>query len=78
MHSAGTSRTDVVAPRPLLEERHAFDIDLAALVPRTVDPAMVEAADLAVGLTRQHVRETVVGGPILVPEDVHPARDRPS
>ena len=56
MHSAGTSGTDVVAPRPLVEEGRAFDIDLAVHVSRTVDPAMIEAADLVVGLTRQHVR----------------------
>ena len=60
MHSAGTMETDVGPPRPLVEEGRAFGIDLAAHVPRSVDPDMIEAADLVVGLTRQHLRQTVV------------------
>ena len=38
-------------------------IDLADHVPRTVDPDMIRAADLVVGLTREHLRETVVAVP---------------
>jgi protein-tyrosine phosphatase len=60
VHSAGTVGADVGPPRPLVEEGHAFGIDLAAHVPRTVDPGMIQGADLVVGLTREHVRETVV------------------
>ncbi len=67
VHSAGTVGADVGPPRPLVEEGRAFGIDLAAHVPRTVDPAMIQAADLVVGLTREHVRETVVAVPSSFP-----------
>ncbi len=63
VHSAGTVGADVRPPRPLVQEGYSFGIDLAAHVPRTVDPDMIEAADLVVGLTRAHVRETVVAVP---------------
>ena len=52
---------------PWCEEARAFGIDLAAHVPRTVDAAMIQAADLVVGLTREHVRETVVAVPSSFP-----------
>jgi protein-tyrosine phosphatase len=61
--SAGTAGGDIGPPRPLVEEGRGFGIDLGAHVPRTVSPAMIEAADLVVGLTREHVRETVVAVP---------------
>ena len=67
VHSAGTVGADVGPPRSLVEEGLAFGIDLAAHVPRTVDPAMIQAADLVVGLTREHVRETVVAVPSSFP-----------
>ncbi len=67
VHSAGTVGADVGPPRPLVEEGRAFGIDLAAHMPRTVDPAMIQAADLVVGLTREHVRETVVAVPSSFP-----------
>jgi protein-tyrosine phosphatase len=67
VHSAGTVGADVGPPRPLVEEGRAFGIDLAAHVPRTVDPTMIQAADLVVGLTREHVRETVVAVPSSFP-----------
>ena len=67
VHSAGTVGADVGPPRPLVEEGRTFGIDLAAHVPRTVDPAMIQAADLVVGLTREHVRETVVAVPSSFP-----------
>ena len=68
VHSAGTVETDFGPPRPLVEEGRAFGIDLGAHVPRTVDPGMVQAADLVVGLTREHVRETVVAVPSSFPK----------
>ncbi len=67
VHSAGTVGSDVGPPRSLVEEGLAFGIDLAAHVPRTVDPAMIQAADLVVGLSREHVRETVVEVPSSFP-----------
>ncbi len=67
VHSAGTVGADVGTPRPLVEEGRAFGIDLAAHVPRTVDPAMIQAADLVVGMTREHVRETVIAVPASFP-----------
>ena len=68
VHSAGTVETDFGSPRPLVEQGRAFGIDLGAHVPRTVDPGMVQAADLVVGLTRQHVRETVIAVPSSFPK----------
>jgi protein-tyrosine phosphatase len=67
VHSAGTVGADVGPPRPLVEEGRTFGIDLTAHVPRTVDPAMIQAADLVVGLTREHVRETVIAVPSSFP-----------
>jgi protein-tyrosine phosphatase len=67
VHSAGTAGVDVGPPRPLVEEGRTFGIDLFAHVPRTVDPAMIQAADLVLGLTREHVRETVVAVPSSFP-----------
>ena len=63
VHSAGTVAADFGPPRLLVEEARVFGIDLGAHVPRLVDPAMIEVADLVVGLTREHVRETVVAVP---------------
>jgi low molecular weight protein-tyrosine phosphatase len=67
VHSAGTTGSDVGPPRSLVEEGRAFGIDLAAHVSRTVDAGMIEVADLLVGLTRQHVRQTVVEVPSSFP-----------
>jgi protein-tyrosine phosphatase len=63
VHSAGTVEVDTGPPRALVLEGRAYGIDLADHVPRTVDPGMIQAADLVVGLTREHVRETVVAVP---------------
>ncbi len=63
VHSAGTVGADFGPPHPLVQEGRAFGIDLAAHVPRTVDPGMIQAADLVVGMTREHLRETVVAFP---------------
>jgi low molecular weight protein-tyrosine phosphatase len=63
VHSAGTMQADVGPPPAFAEEARAFGIDLAAHVPRTVDPAMIQAADLVVGLSREHVRKTVIAVP---------------
>ena len=60
MHSAGTVETDFGPPPPLVEEGRVFGIDLGAHVPRSVDPGMVQAADLVVGLT--HGRRPHDGG----------------
>jgi protein-tyrosine phosphatase len=65
--SAGTVGADVGPPRPLVQESRAFGIDLAAHVPRTVDPGMIQAADLVVGMTREHVRQTVLAVPPSLP-----------
>ena len=79
VHSAGTVGADVGPPSPLVEGGpRDFGIDLGGHVPRIVDPGMIEAADLVVGLTREHVRGDGGRGPELVPEDFHPARNRPS
>lgn len=63
VHSAGTMGAHVGPPRPLVQEGLAFGIDLGAHVPRTVDPGMIQAADLVVGLTREHVRQAVLAVP---------------
>ncbi len=68
VHSAGTVEVDVSPPRALVLEGRAFGIDLADHVPRTVDPDMIQAADLVVGLTREHLRETVVAVPPSFPK----------
>lgn len=65
--SAGTVGADVGPPRPLVQESRAFGIDLGTHVPRTVDPGMIQAADLVVGLTREHVRQTVLAVPSSYP-----------
>ncbi len=69
VHSAGTVEADSFgSPRALVQEGRAFGIDLGAHVPRMVEPGMIEAADLVVGLTREHVRETVVAVPASFPK----------
>jgi len=69
VHSAGTAEVDrFSSPRALVQEGRAFGIDLGAHVPRMVEPGMIEAADLVVGLTREHVRETVVAVPTSFPK----------
>jgi protein-tyrosine phosphatase len=65
--SAGTVGADLGPPRPLVQESRAFGIDLGTHVPRMVDPAMIHAADLVVGLTRGHVRQTVLAVPASFP-----------
>jgi low molecular weight protein-tyrosine phosphatase len=67
VHSAGTLEADVRPPLPLVEEGRAFGIDLAAHVPRMVEPGLIQAADLVVGLSREHVRQTVVEVPSSFP-----------
>lgn len=67
MHSAGTMAAEVGAPRALLLEGRALGIDFADHRPRVVDPDMIRAADLVVGLTRQHLRETVTAVPTSFP-----------
>lgn len=67
VHSAGTVAADVGPPRPLVEDGRTFGIDLAAHVPRRVDASMIQTADLVVGLSREHVRATVVAVPASFP-----------
>jgi protein-tyrosine phosphatase len=68
VHSAGTVEVGVGAPpRALLSEGRALGIDLADHVPRMIDPSMIQAADLVVGLTRRHLRETVIAVPSSFP-----------
>ncbi|MGO9857661.1 MAG: hypothetical protein ACLPYY_21800, partial [Acidimicrobiales bacterium] len=68
VHSAGTMEVDAGPPRALLLEGRTLGIDLADHVPRTVDSDMIRAADLVVGLTREHLRETVVAVPPSFPK----------
>jgi protein-tyrosine phosphatase len=63
VRSAGTVGADVGPPRLLVQEGRAFGVDLGAHVTRAVDPGMIESADLVVGLTREHVRQTVLAVP---------------
>ena len=67
VHSAGTAGADGGPPSPLVEEARAYGIDLGGHAPRIVNLDMIEAADLVVGLTREHVRETVVAVPSSFP-----------
>jgi protein-tyrosine phosphatase len=67
VHSVGTVGADVGPPSALVKEGHAFGIDLGSHVPRIVDLGMIQAADLVVGLAREHVRETVVAVPTSFP-----------
>ena len=66
--SAGTLEVDVAPPDLLVEEGYRFGIDLSSHVARKVDPAMIEEADLVVGLTREHVREVVLAVPLSFPK----------
>jgi protein-tyrosine phosphatase len=68
VHSAGTMEAGVGTPRALLSEARALGIDLVDHLPRVVDPDMIRAADLVVGLTRQHLRETVTAVPSSFPK----------
>ncbi len=63
VHSAGTMEVDGGPPRALVLEGRALGIDLADHVPRRVEPDMIRAADLVVGLSREHLRETEVAVP---------------
>jgi protein-tyrosine phosphatase len=67
VHSAGTVRAGARIPRALLLEGRDLGIDLADHLPRKVDPDMIRSADLVVGLTRQHLRETVIAVPSSFP-----------
>jgi protein-tyrosine phosphatase len=67
VHSAGTVEVGVGTPRALLVEGRALGIDLADHLPRMIDPDMIQAADLVVSLTRQHLRETVIAVPSSFP-----------
>lgn len=67
VHSAGLRAAEVGAPRALLSEGRALGIDLAGHKPHVVDPDMIRAADVVVGLTRQHLRETVTAVPTSFP-----------
>jgi protein-tyrosine phosphatase len=67
VHSAGTAGADSGPPGLLVEEARAYGVDLSGHAPRIVNLDMIEAADLVVGLTREHVRETVVAVPSSFP-----------
>jgi protein-tyrosine phosphatase len=66
--SAGTLEAEVGPPSLLVEEGGRFGIDLGSHVARLVDPAMIEEADLVIGLAREHVREVVVAAPDSFPK----------
>jgi protein-tyrosine phosphatase len=68
VHSAGTMEAGVGPPRALVLEGRALGIDLADHVPRMVNSDMIQAADLVVGLAREHLRETVVAVPPSFPK----------
>jgi protein-tyrosine phosphatase len=68
VHSAGTMAAEVDAPRALLLEGQALGIDLVDHLPRVVDSDMIRAADLVLGLTRRHLRETVTAVPTSFPK----------
>jgi low molecular weight protein-tyrosine phosphatase len=68
VHSAGTLMPEVGPPRPLIQEGRSFGLDLATHVPRRVDPEMIEAADVVVGLSREHVRQAVAAVPSSFPK----------
>ncbi len=68
VRSAGTVGGDVGPPRPLVLESRAFGIDLGPHVPRRVDPGTIGAADLVVGLAREHVRLMVLAVPTAFPK----------
>ncbi len=61
--SAGTLGAELSPPALLVEEGLRFGIDLGPHVARRVDPAMIEEADLVVGLAREHLREVVLAVP---------------
>lgn len=65
--SAGTLEAEVGPPPLLVEECYRFGIDLGSHVARSIDPAMIEEADLVVGAAREHVREVVVAVPSSFP-----------
>ncbi len=63
VESAGTMQTDPPVPRELLQEASGLGLDLSAHVPREVDVATINRADIVIGMARQHVRETVLSDP---------------
>ena len=65
VHSAGTMGASFGPPEPLIDEGRGFGVDLSGHVPRQVDPDMTGAADLLVGMSREHVREVVLADPPL-------------
>jgi protein-tyrosine phosphatase len=60
VHSAGVLGAPFGPPDPLVAEARAFGIDLAGHVPRPFDPGMIAGADMVIGLSREHVRESVL------------------
>ena len=66
-HSAGHAGGQHRPPSPLVEERRAVGVDPGGHLPRIVDVGMIQAADIVVGLTPEHVRETVVAVPTSLP-----------
>ena len=63
VRSAGIAEADVGTPLDLVDEAQQFGIDLADHIPHVVDTAEIDAADLVIGMTREHLRETVVAVP---------------
>jgi protein-tyrosine phosphatase len=60
VHSAGVVSADVGVPEALLDQAPAYGIDLSHHVPRRLEPAWVDDADLVVGMAREHVREVML------------------
>ncbi len=61
--SAGTLEVEAGPPELLVEEGDRFGLDLGSHVARKLAAAMIEEADLVVGLAREHVREVVLAVP---------------
>jgi hypothetical protein len=61
-----------------VEEGRTFGVDLAAHVPRRVDPAMISSGGSRRGPDPPACARDGAHGPVLVPEGLHPAGDHPS
>jgi protein-tyrosine phosphatase len=61
--SAGTTGTSSSLPPGLAEEAAVFGLDLSEHVPRKMVNADVSGAAIAIGMTREHLREIVLADP---------------
>jgi len=61
--SAGTMAAQGGPPEPLVAEARAFGLDLQSHLPGRAKSSDIAAADLVIGMTRQHLREAVMLDP---------------